>query len=266
MSVVVKTCCKCQRLYFPHFIHDCNVLDTSLIPSTLQSSDRAKTVINTKQQNIRPNTTEIDDGTVSNEILYSTIIGAVLKYPAYRWDHRLPLKDRTEIKKRKLWELVHLECGGNYDVPSIISKWKYLRDKYAREKKNYKRPSGSGSTQFKVWEHFEELKFLEDIVAVEPTTSSNLSLEMDKSSPTISNASSSRKRKTHDVIGEAILSELISSRPKTPPPTTTPTVTDPFCAYLMDTMKDLPNSIKTQLQEDILALVFAEKKKHRSKD
>jgi len=43
-------------------------------------------------------------------------------------------------------------------------------------------------------------------------------------------------------------------------------VTDPFCAYLMDTMKDLPNSIKTQLQEDILALVFAEKKKHRSKD
>lgn len=88
-----------------------------MIPSTLQSSDRAKTVINTKQQNIRPNTTEIDDGTVSNEILYSTIIGAVLKYPAL-WDHRLPLKDRTEIKKRKLWELVHLECGGL--VQSII--------------------------------------------------------------------------------------------------------------------------------------------------
>lgn len=58
---------------------------------------------------------------------------------------------------------------GNYDVTSIMNKWKYLRDKYAREKKSYKRPSGSGSTPLKVWEHFEELKFLEDIVAVEPT-------------------------------------------------------------------------------------------------
>jgi len=70
-----------------------------------------------KPQHIRPKTTEIDDDTVRNEALYSSIIGDVLKHPAL-WDHRLPLKDRTEIKKRKLWELVHLECGGL--VQSII--------------------------------------------------------------------------------------------------------------------------------------------------
>ncbi|CAI6356059.1 unnamed protein product [Macrosiphum euphorbiae] len=151
---------------------------------------------------------------------------------------------------------------------SVVVKTCSKCQRYTREKKSYKRPSGSGSTPLKVWEHFEELKFLEDIVAVEPTTSSNLSLEMDKSSPTISNASSSRKRKTHDVIGEAILNELISSRPKTPPPppTTTPSVTNTFCTYLMETMKDLPNNLNIQLEEDILALVFAAKKKHRSKD
>ncbi|CAI6359481.1 unnamed protein product [Macrosiphum euphorbiae] len=151
MSVVVKTCSKCQRLYLPHFVHDCNVLDTSLVPSTSQSPDRVRTAI--KPQHIRPKTTEIDGDTVRNEALYSSIIGAVLKHPAL-WDHRLPLKDRTEIKKRKLWELVHLECEGNYDVTSIMNKWKYLRDRYAREKKSYKRPSGSGSTPLKVWEHF----------------------------------------------------------------------------------------------------------------
>jgi len=56
-------------------------------------------------------------------------------------------------------------------------------------------------------------------------------------------------------------------RPKTPPtPTTTQTVIDPYCAYLMETMKDLPTTIKAQLEEDILALVFAEKKMYRSKD
>jgi len=69
--------------------------------------------------------------------------------------------------------------------------------------------------------------------------------------------------KTHDVIGEAILNELISSRPKTPPPpqpTTTPSVTNTFCTYLMETVKDLPNNLKIQLEEDILALVFAAKK------
>ncbi|KAF0749454.1 MADF domain-containing protein, partial [Aphis craccivora] len=67
-------------------------------------------------------------------------------------------------------------------------------------------------------------------------------------------------RKTHDVIGEVILNELISSRPKTPPLTTTPSVTDSFCTYLMETMKNLPNNIKIQWEGDILALVFAAKK------
>ncbi|KAF0749456.1 Reverse transcriptase domain-containing protein [Aphis craccivora] len=147
-------------------------VDTSLIPSTSQSLDQVRTAI--KPQNIRPKTTEIVDDTVSNETLYSTIIGTVLKHPAL-WDHRIPLKDQTEIKKRKLWELVHLECG------------------VCERKKKLQTSSSSGSTPLKVWEHFEELKFLEDIVAVEPSISSNLTLEMDKSSPTISNASSSRK-------------------------------------------------------------------------
>ncbi|CAI6371946.1 unnamed protein product [Macrosiphum euphorbiae] len=137
MSVVVKTCSKFQRLYLPHFVHDYNVLDTSLIPSTSQSSDRVRTAI--KPQHIRPKTTEIDGDTVRNEALYSSIIGAVLKHPAL---------------------------------------------------------------------------------------------------------------------------------PKTPPPppTTTPSVTNTFCTYLIETKKDLPNNLKIQLEEDILALVFAAKKKHRSKD
>lgn len=57
---------------------------------------------------------------------------------------------------------------GNFNVPTLMGKWKYLRYKYAREKRTIKHPSGSGTAVPKIWEHFEELKFLEDIVEVEP--------------------------------------------------------------------------------------------------
>lgn len=55
---------------------------------------------------------------------------------------------------------------GAFDVPTLNSKWRYLRDKYAREKRASKK---LGKAANKVWEHFEELKFVDDdVVAVKP--------------------------------------------------------------------------------------------------
>lgn len=52
---------------------------------------------------------------------------------------------------------------------------------------------------------------------------------------------------------------------KVTPPLPPATLVDPFALYITQLMAGLPSKVKEELQEDILALVFAAKKKNRQK-
>ena len=42
------------------------------------------------------------------------------------------------------------------------TQWKYLKEKYRREKKKLNYPSGSAASFHKPWSLFEQLKFIDD--------------------------------------------------------------------------------------------------------
>lgn len=66
--------------------------------------------------------------------------------------------------------------------------------------------------------------------------------------------------KMNDSFGEVLLEELKATRPKTSP-LPPATLVDSFTSYLAHLMAGLPSNVTKELQEDILALVFAAKKK-----
>lgn len=67
--------------------------------------------------------------------------------------------------------------------------------------------------------------------------------------------------KTHDVIGEAILNKLKSSRPTAtlPPATTSNSIVTRFLLYLIE---NFPKRVKEQLEEDFLSLIFVAKRRY----
>ena len=52
-------------------------------------------------------------------------------------------------------------------VEEVQKRWKYLRDRYTREKKKEKNKSGTGSedeTEKDKWEHYASMHFLNDFI------------------------------------------------------------------------------------------------------
>ncbi|KAL1489335.1 hypothetical protein ABEB36_014251 [Hypothenemus hampei] len=69
-------------------------------------------------------------------------IQIIQNYP-YLYDRkRVDFKD---LKKNNLWREISKEL--NYPVSDVQNRWKYLREKYGRERKP-KLPSGSGTTVY----------------------------------------------------------------------------------------------------------------------
>lgn len=99
------------------------------------------------------------------------LINAVYARPAL-YNYRIPLKERTSLKKKALWnEVANLmsTMTGTSDVEFVQKRWKQLRDSYIKAKKKEKAyvPSGSpgGGVQNKiVFAFYNQMKFLDDTI------------------------------------------------------------------------------------------------------
>ncbi|XP_022182494.1 uncharacterized protein LOC111042257 [Myzus persicae] len=177
------------------------------------------------------------------------------------WDHRLPLGDRSENIKNNMWNEVFVQFNGLYTLECLKSTWKYIRERYTREKK----PSASGSSggTKKVWEHFLSLLFLDDVLLVQKRTIDNLTQESTSSNELNESTPSSKrsKRPTIEHYMGSLIDELKHSRPMTP---TEPVLLAPeppnedhtFSLYLTNIMSEIPKQSKIKLQGKLIALVI----------
>ncbi|KAL5237507.1 hypothetical protein ACI65C_004917 [Semiaphis heraclei] len=97
--------------------------------------------LNVSLSNLTENTSDDDD----NEF-YSSLIAEVNERNPL-WDHRLPLAARYEPIKQNLWNEIYVALNGIYSIDVLKKKWKYLREKFVREKR--KPASGSKNNTFK---------------------------------------------------------------------------------------------------------------------
>lgn len=61
------------------------------------------------------------------------------------WDSRLPVKERTNLKRDRLWEEIVNTLGGALTVKLAKQKWKQLRDSYMKAHKRMQGYVRSGS-------------------------------------------------------------------------------------------------------------------------
>ncbi|CAI6363325.1 unnamed protein product [Macrosiphum euphorbiae] len=179
---------------------------------------------------------------------YSKLIIAVReRHPL--WDHRIPMSNRYESIKQKLWDEIYVELNGAYSLDTIKKKWKYLREKYVRQKK--KPASGAGGKK-KNWCHTNELQFLDDVIMNNNKTTSNINLPSDEPRTKAS------KRSNNDSIEESILNELRQSRPILPLSTESKADEEKhFGNYLVSLIKNIPKKKKMALQAEIINRVIS---------
>ncbi|CAL1285402.1 unnamed protein product [Larinioides sclopetarius] len=102
-----------------------------------------------------------------------------IKEKRHIWDHKNKYYKLRTLKKAsyeeiaKKMSLLYPEFPGMFTVATLISKFANLKTVYQRNKKKlHSLPSGSGSAGFTLpWTHFNQMKFLDDVEPVEPSTS-----------------------------------------------------------------------------------------------
>lgn len=135
--------------------------------------------VETQDLQVDTETTPQNDDT--DELLISLIAS---RPPLY--DHRLPTQSRHKHKRAALWDEVYNMMGGksivgkfcddylftffsgSMSVNDITKRWKYLRDRYIRVRKecNKTLPSGSAanSQPLKKCPHYMLMQFLNDVL------------------------------------------------------------------------------------------------------
>ncbi|KYM95847.1 hypothetical protein ALC62_13498 [Cyphomyrmex costatus] len=130
-----------------HFLH----VDDNNVASIIEKD---------QSTNIQTSNNNISD---YNEAL----VNAVYSRPAL-YDHRIPIKERTSLKKKALWKEVANLMGENENIEFVQKRWKQLRDSYVKAKKreNAYIPSGSSGSakNDKIsFTLYSEMKFLDDV-------------------------------------------------------------------------------------------------------
>eukprot|EP00102_Acyrthosiphon_pisum_P021367 XP_016658577.1 PREDICTED: uncharacterized protein LOC107883322 [Acyrthosiphon pisum] len=190
---------------------------------------------------------------------YTNLISAINERNPL-WDHRLPMADRYEPIKQMLWNEIYVALNGIYPIEILKKKWKYLREKYVREKK--KPASGAAGGKKKIWCHMQSLHFLNDVITSNYKTTSNIpSLtenisHVDKEDFNGQSAKPTKRSKS-DTFEDSILKELRESRPVAP--STNCTIEEDgdlhYCKYLASLMKNIPKKKKIALQSNLICQV-----------
>ncbi|XP_055905151.1 transcription factor Adf-1-like isoform X2 [Eupeodes corollae] len=78
----------------------------------------------------------------------------------------------NKLKKEKAWKAIAEESKRT--DPECRLRWKALRERYSRELRKLNQPSGSGASEYCVWELMEEMCFLKDSMQPRKTISNEI--------------------------------------------------------------------------------------------
>ncbi|XP_032688986.1 uncharacterized protein LOC116852584 [Odontomachus brunneus] len=147
-----------------------NVIRNSLM------ADGTEAVVMTNIPNVSQCNEPIMDFEAKKIAIEEQLIDEVFQRPAL-WNFKLPLTERSQQIKKKLWKEVFVALGGTLSIDTMKKKWKSLSDSFRIYlKKDQQAVSGSAARSGKKpWVHFQRMQFLYD-VQLESKTVSNIEL------------------------------------------------------------------------------------------
>ncbi|XP_022165886.1 uncharacterized protein LOC111030610 isoform X3 [Myzus persicae] len=196
------------------------------------------------------NCTKSEDGVAKQDM--SKLI-EIIETCAPLWNFKLSLGERSDAIKANLWNSVYVQFNGKYSISALQKSWKYLKEKYTREKKIP--PSGSAASK-KEWPHLRSLQFLDEVVLCKKRTTDSIPSTCEKF-----DTDEPPKRKKKLLMEDhmsMIIDELKNSRPIPPTPPKPEEINEDrdFCSYLTRLMVGLPRNAKLRLQHTFINMVF----------
>ncbi|KMQ93706.1 histone H3 [Lasius niger] len=96
------------------------------------------------------------------------------------YDHRIPLQERTKLKKKDLWQEVSNCIREAYSPVDAEKRWQYLRDCYTKARRNFKKiqstekRSGAAGTSINKpsFRYYDAMSFLNDTLEYKETCTS----------------------------------------------------------------------------------------------
>lgn len=258
--IQVEKCEKCLNYYPTKSVHQCMLL-------AVQEPRRFKKILpaEKKESPIKilsddDYDDDDDDGdqtkvkdSVNDFNSTSCLINAIkVRRPLF--DHTMSLSERSESIKNKLWIEVYNELQGQVSINELKKKWKYLKEKYVRERQKLKKCGLKGGRKTK-WLHYVQLSFLEEIIIqchVKKTTSNlNLDKYSEDSPQNVTTAKKQIKKERND---NNLQRHLLNEHKMARSTLQTEVIEEPndsdvaFGKYLVALMKDLPNKKRKTLQ------------------
>eukprot|EP00102_Acyrthosiphon_pisum_P015400 XP_008185933.1 PREDICTED: uncharacterized protein LOC103310211 isoform X2 [Acyrthosiphon pisum] len=251
--VQVEKCEKCLVYYPSKTIHQC-------MPVAIADEDpRTREVLL-----LSGDDDDDDDGDnkVNDFNSTSSLISAIkVRRPLF--DNRMPLSERSELVKNKLWNEVYTELQGEFTIEELKKKWKYLKEKYVRVRQQQTRSGINKRDSRRKWLHYAQLSFMEEFVKQyhdKKTTSildSNLDNYSDDSPQSLTTAKEQKRKEKND---HNFRRHLPSEHKIPMPAELNEDPLDPdvaFGNYLVALMKDLPKKKRKKFQCQFIAYVIA---------
>ncbi|XP_060871168.1 uncharacterized protein LOC132945439, partial [Metopolophium dirhodum] len=113
-----------------------SVSSYSPMPSTVTKPSLISNFLNEIEQEEQSDTSSLSENNSDDDDneFYTNLITEVNERNPL-WDHRLPMSARYEPIKQNLWNEIYVALKGIYPIDVLKKKWKYLREKYVREKR-----------------------------------------------------------------------------------------------------------------------------------
>ncbi|XP_015375613.1 PREDICTED: uncharacterized protein LOC107170104 [Diuraphis noxia] len=211
---------------------------------------------------------DVGDNKVKDRVkdfnLTSGLISAIKDRPPL-FDHKMMMSERSESIKNKLWNEVYAELQGQITIDELKKKWKYLKEKYVREKQKQKKNGISKIGRRSKWLHYNQLLFLDEAITQyhdKRTTNiidSNVDNPAEDTPQSLTSAKEQKRKEKNDHnYPRPLLNEHKMSRPSL----STELNEDlgdsdiAFGNYLLTLMKDLPIQKRKKLQCQFITSVI----------
>ncbi|XP_001952093.1 uncharacterized protein LOC100167001 [Acyrthosiphon pisum] len=255
--IQVEKCEKCLNYYPIKSVHQCMHV-TVEEPRKLKKILPAVCIGDKVQPFINLSDFDRDQNKVNDKITLCLINAIKARRPLF--DHTIPLSERSESIKNKLWNEVYDELQGQITTDELKKKWKYLKEKYVRERQKAKKSDPKGGRRTK-WLHYVQLSFLEEVLT-QCHDKNNLNLNSNnhsEDSPQSLTTAKEQKRKEKNNYKRRLLNEHTISRPTLP----TRLNEEPhdsdvaFGKYIVALMKDIPIKKRKKLQYQFIASLIS---------
>ncbi|XP_022179008.1 uncharacterized protein LOC111039719 isoform X2 [Myzus persicae] len=263
--VQVEKCVNCSAYYPAKSDHQClPVTVTVVAPKKFRKILPAVSIEN--KVSLLSSDDDVGDKVKNREIefdLTSSLISAIKVRPPL-FDHRMILTERSEAIKNILWNEVYAELNGLITIDELKKKWKYLKEKYVRERQKPKKSENTRKGRRTKWLHYSHLSFLEEVITCpdkKTTSILNSSLNNTYSEDFSQSIAIAREQKRKEKNNHNSRRHLLNEH-KMPSPVLSAELNEDqrdfdaaFGNYLMALMKDLPIKKRKMLQSQFIASV-----------